>query len=145
MVHEQKFKDLLSSTCQVSVERILSNLELEVMRGPGSTPTGGNILSLDFFHVVKPLMPILPLLPILPICEKPGWIFISMLLPILYICYILITCWAADLEVYLALCMDKYHVSIVLKVFVTRSRQSWNGKLQENISNNCILCYFKFI
>ena len=36
------------------------------MRGPGSIPTGGNILSLDFFHihVVKPLMPILALLPI---------------------------------------------------------------------------------
>ena len=37
MVHEQ-FKDLLSSTCQVSVER----------RGMGSIPTRGNILSLDF-------------------------------------------------------------------------------------------------
>ena len=46
MVHEQKFKDLLSSTCQVSVERIV--LELEAMRGPGSIPTGDNILSLDF-------------------------------------------------------------------------------------------------
>ena len=34
----------------------------------GSIPTGGNILSLDFFHVVKPLMPILP---ILSICENP--------------------------------------------------------------------------
>ena len=34
------------------------------MRGPGSIPTGCNILSLDFFHVVKPLMPILALLPI---------------------------------------------------------------------------------
>ena len=43
------------------------------MRGPGSNPTGGNILSLDFFHVVKPLMPILPLLPILSICEKPDY------------------------------------------------------------------------
>ena len=43
------------------------------MRGPGSIPTGGggNILSLDFFHIVKPLMPILALLPILSICEKP--------------------------------------------------------------------------
>ena len=41
------------------------------MRGPGSIPTGGNILSLDFFHVVKPLMPILALLPILSICEIP--------------------------------------------------------------------------
>ena len=40
------------------------DLESEAMRGPGSIPTGGNILSLDFFHVVKPLMPILALLPI---------------------------------------------------------------------------------
>ena len=64
MVHEQKFKDLLSSTCQVSVERIVLDLESEVMRGLGSIPTGGNILSLDFVHVVKPLMPILALLPI---------------------------------------------------------------------------------
>ena len=40
------------------------------MRGPGSIPTGGNILSLDFFHIVKPLMPILELLPILSICEE---------------------------------------------------------------------------
>ena len=50
MVHEQKFKDLLSNTCQVSVERIVLDLESE---GPGSIPTGGNILSLDFFHVVN--------------------------------------------------------------------------------------------
>ena len=67
VVNEQKFKDLLSSTCQVSVERIVLDLESEVMRDPGSIPTGDNILSLDFFHVVKPLMPILP---ILSICEK---------------------------------------------------------------------------
>ena len=57
-VHEQKFKDLLSSTCQVSVERIVLDLESEVLRGLGSIPTGGNILSQDFFHVVKPLMKI---------------------------------------------------------------------------------------
>ena len=49
MVHEQKFKDLLSSTCQVSIERIVLDLESEVMRGIGSIPTVGNILSLDFF------------------------------------------------------------------------------------------------
>ena len=48
------------------------DLESEVMRGPGSILTGGNILSQDFFHVVEPLMPILPLLPILSICEKPD-------------------------------------------------------------------------
>ena len=37
------------------------DLELEVMRGWGSIPTRGNILSLDFFYLytVKPLMPIL--------------------------------------------------------------------------------------
>ena len=53
MVHEQKFKDLISSTCQVSVERIVLGLESEVMRGLGSIPTGGNILSLDFFSRSK--------------------------------------------------------------------------------------------
>ena len=36
----------------------------------GSIPTGGDILPLDFFHVVKPLMSILSLLPILSICKK---------------------------------------------------------------------------
>ena len=41
VVHEQKFKNLLSSTCQVSVERIVLDLESEVLRGPGSIPTGG--------------------------------------------------------------------------------------------------------
>ena len=37
------------------------DLESEVMRGPGSMPTGGNILSLFFFcfHAVKTKMPIL--------------------------------------------------------------------------------------
>ena len=38
MVDEKKF-----STCQVSPERIVLNLESEVMRDPGSVPTGGNI------------------------------------------------------------------------------------------------------
>ena len=37
------------------------DLESEAMRGLGSVPTGGNNLSLDFFHIVKPLMPILAL------------------------------------------------------------------------------------
>ena len=40
------------------------DLESEAMRGPDSIPTGDNILSLNFFHIVKPLMPILKLLPI---------------------------------------------------------------------------------
>ena len=43
VVHEQKFKDLPSSTCQVSVVRIVLDLESEVMRGLCSIPTGGNI------------------------------------------------------------------------------------------------------
>ena len=45
VVHEQKFKDRLSSTYQVSVERIVMDLRSEVMRVLGSIPTGGNILS----------------------------------------------------------------------------------------------------
>ena len=47
-MHEEKFKYLLSSTCQVSVERIVLDLEAEAMRGPGSIATGRNILSLAF-------------------------------------------------------------------------------------------------
>ena len=50
MVHEQKLKDLPSSTCQVSVEGIVLDLESEALRDPGSIPTGGNILSLDFYR-----------------------------------------------------------------------------------------------
>ena len=48
VVHEQKFKDLLSSTCQVSPERIVLDLESEVMRGPSSIPTRGNIFQRMF-------------------------------------------------------------------------------------------------
>ena len=47
-MHEQKFKDLLSSTWQVIVERIVLDLESEVMRGLGSIPTGGNIFYWTF-------------------------------------------------------------------------------------------------
>ena len=62
MVHEQKFKDLLSSKCQVSPERIVLDMESEFMIVPGSIPTGDNIFHWIFcFHVVKPLMPILAL------------------------------------------------------------------------------------
>ena len=46
MVHEQKFKDRLSSTCQVSPDRIAFDLESEVMRDPGSIPTWG----VNIFH-----------------------------------------------------------------------------------------------
>ena len=48
VVHEQKFQDLLSSTCLTSSERIVLDLESEVMRGLESISTGGNILSLIF-------------------------------------------------------------------------------------------------
>ena len=49
VVHEQKFKDLLSSTCQVGVETRVLDLESGVMRGLGSIPTGGNIFHQLFF------------------------------------------------------------------------------------------------
>ena len=53
MVHEQNFKDLLSSTCQVSVEGKVLDLESEAMRGLVSIPTWGNILSLEFFLFLR--------------------------------------------------------------------------------------------
>ena len=40
---EQKFNDLLSSTYQLSLERIVFDMESEVMRGPGTLPKRGNI------------------------------------------------------------------------------------------------------
>ena len=49
VVHEQKFKDLLSSTCQISSERGALDLESKVVRGLGSIPTGGNIC-LSFYN-----------------------------------------------------------------------------------------------
>ena len=49
VVHEQKFKDLLSSAWQVSVERIVLDLESGAMRGLGSIPTRGNIFHWIFF------------------------------------------------------------------------------------------------
>ena len=71
-MHEQKFKDLLSSICLTSSERSVSDSESQVMGGLRSMATSGNILSLFFFsfHVVKPLMPIFALLPMLCVCEK---------------------------------------------------------------------------
>ena len=56
-VYELKFKDLLSSICQVSPERFVLHLESEVMRGPGSIPRGGITFFTGFFgfHIVKPL------------------------------------------------------------------------------------------
>ena len=35
--------------CQVSVERRVLDLDSEAMKGPGSIPIGGIVLSLDFF------------------------------------------------------------------------------------------------
>ena len=52
MVHEQKFKDLQSSTCQVSVERRVLDLESEAMKGLCSSPTG-DILSFDLISHSK--------------------------------------------------------------------------------------------
>ena len=46
VVHEQRFKDSLISTCKVSSERRVIDLESEVK---DSMLTGGNILSLEFF------------------------------------------------------------------------------------------------
>ena len=46
VVHEQKIKDLLSSTCQVSPERIVLDMEPQVY---GFNSHWGNILLLDFF------------------------------------------------------------------------------------------------
>ena len=46
VVHEQKFKDLLSSTCQVSVERSMLDLGSEVQ---WFNTHWGNILLLEFF------------------------------------------------------------------------------------------------
>ena len=39
----------LKISCQVSAERRVLDLESEAIRGLGSIPPGGNILSLDFF------------------------------------------------------------------------------------------------
>ena len=67
VVHLKKFKDLLSSTCQVSGERIVLDLEWEARV---LFPLGVTFCHWIFFHIVKPLMPILTLLPIRLICEK---------------------------------------------------------------------------
>ena len=66
MAHKQKFKDPLSSTCQVSSERRVLGLELEVNQRPMFSPHWGNILLLDVFFVFF----LLALLPMLHACEK---------------------------------------------------------------------------
>ena len=43
----------LSLIINVKLERIVLDLESEAMRGLGSIPTGGNILSLDFFLFLR--------------------------------------------------------------------------------------------
>ena len=50
VVHEQKFKDLLSSSCQVNVERNMLDLESEVQ---WFNTHWGNILLLDFFVITQ--------------------------------------------------------------------------------------------
>ena len=59
-------------TCQFSVQKIVLDLESEAMRGLGSIPTMGNILSLEYFcfHVVKTKM---SPFAFLCVCEKPFW------------------------------------------------------------------------
>ena len=73
MVHEQKFKDPLISTDQVSSERRVLDLESDV---PGSILTRGDILSLEFFCflAVKVLMTTMTFMPTLCVCEKPEWL-----------------------------------------------------------------------
>ena len=61
----------LNVKCQVSVERIVLDLQSEFMIGLCSIPTGGNIFTRFFcFHVVKPLLPIVALFAILVLFEK---------------------------------------------------------------------------
>ena len=43
----------LASKCQVSVERIVLDLESEAMRGPGSIPMGGEHFVTGFFSHSK--------------------------------------------------------------------------------------------
>ena len=74
---------LVTARKQSSVEKIVFDLESEAMGDLSSIPTGGNILSLEFFcfHAVKTKMSILAFLCV---CEKPDCpkdILESMLFP----------------------------------------------------------------
>ena len=51
VMHEQNFKDPLSSTCPLCSERRVLTWNQRFIRGLGSIPTGGNILPLGFFFV----------------------------------------------------------------------------------------------
>ena len=61
-LHEQKFKNLLSSTYQVSVERRVLDLGSEALRGRFLFPLEVTFCHWILFHVVKFLMQILALL-----------------------------------------------------------------------------------
>ena len=61
-MHEQKFKDLLRSTCEISVERIVLDLESEVTRGLGSISIESNIFDTGFFSHSKANIGIIPML-----------------------------------------------------------------------------------
>ena len=69
-MHKQTFKDPLSSTCQISSERRVLDLESEVQAQVQSS-LGVTFCHWIFVHVVKPLMPILALLPMLRVCDNP--------------------------------------------------------------------------
>ena len=64
VVHEQKFKDLLSSTCQVSVERRVWTWNQRSWEAWVLFPLGVTFCHWILFQVVKPLMPIFAWLPI---------------------------------------------------------------------------------
>ena len=49
VMHEQKFKHLLSSTCQISPDRRVLDLESEALEARVQYSMGVNILLLDFF------------------------------------------------------------------------------------------------
>ena len=51
VVHEEKFKDLLSGTCLTGSERRVLGLEPAFVRGQDSIPIGRSILSLDFLFL----------------------------------------------------------------------------------------------
>ena len=58
VMHEQKFKDLLSSTCLTSSDRKLLDLESEAMRGLVLSPLGVTFYHWIFLvHIVKMKMP----------------------------------------------------------------------------------------
>ena len=71
VIHKQKFKGPLSSTCQVSSER---SVGLGIRGKSEVIPHWGKHFITGFFcfHIVKPLMPILALLSMLCVYENPD-------------------------------------------------------------------------